>query len=101
MKRTQLLRVLFLMATIALTASYVEAQPGGCMTVCDGSLQAQTGGKDTLTIGPAFAKHNAQFRMGGAYPLSQEHFTVFFTDLTPFEHVIHIGVKPLFDARFQ
>ncbi len=79
----------------------IEAQPGGCMTVCDGSLQAQTGGKDTLTIGPAFAKHNAQFRMGGAYPLSQEHFTVFFTDLTPFEHVIHIGVKPLFDARFQ
>ena len=29
MKRTKLLRVLFLMATIALSASYVEAQPGG------------------------------------------------------------------------
>ena len=79
----------------------IEAVPGGSMTVCDGTLQAQTGGKDTLTVGTAFARHNAQMRMGGAYPLSQEHFTVFFTELTPFEHVIHIGSTPVFDARFQ
>jgi len=42
-----------------------------------------------------------QRRMGGAYPLSQEHFTVFFTDYTPFEHAVHIGATPVFDARFQ
>ena len=79
----------------------IEASPGGSMTVCGGTLQAQNSKGETLTVGPAFARHNVQFRMGGAYPLSREHFTVFFTELTPFERVIHIGSSPVFDLRFR
>ena len=35
--------------------------------------------------------------MGGAYPLSQGHFTVFFAGFSPFEKVIHIGTEPVFE----
>ena len=74
----------------------LEAVPGGSMTVCAGSVQARNEAGDVLTLSPAFARHNVQNRMGGAYPLSSEHFTLFFADYSPFERVIHIGTKPLF-----
>ena len=73
------------------------AAPGGSMTVRCGSIQATNASGDVLTVGPAFARHNVQNRMGGAYPLSNEHYTVFFTDYSPFVREIHIGEKPIFD----
>ena len=66
------------------------AVPGGCVTVIDGDIEAQGPGGETLLIGPAFAEHNVQDRMGGAYPLSQSHFNVFFTTYTPVDRVIRI-----------
>lgn len=75
----------------------LEAAAGSSMTVRQGTVQLTKGMNDTLTIGPAFARHNVQNRMGGAYPLSAEHFTLFFTDYSPFERVIRIGTKPVFD----
>lgn len=74
----------------------IDALPGGCMTVCSGQVQALNRRGDCVTVGPAFARHNAQDRMGGAYPLSGDRFTVFFTDYTPFERTVRIGVAPAF-----
>lgn len=79
----------------------LEAVPRGTITVCGGKLQAENKRGEMITLTPAFARHNVQNRMGGAYPLSQEHFTVFFTDYSPFEHVIHIGTEPVFGLRIQ
>ena len=39
-----------------------------------------------------------QRRMGGAYPLSQEHFTVFFTDYTPFDRTVSLRAAPAFPS---
>ena len=74
----------------------LDAAPGGSMTVCGGTVQLTSGSGDILTLGPAFARHNVLNRMGGAYPLSSEHFTLFFTDYSPFEQMIHIGTSPVF-----
>ena len=74
----------------------LQSTAGGSMTVCGGSVQAEKNGGDAITLTPAFARHTVQNRMGGAYPLSRDHFTVFFSDLSPFDQMIHIGVKPVF-----
>ena len=66
------------------------AAPGGCVTVLDGTVEAMGPGGETILLGPAFAEHNVQDRMGGAYPLSHEHYTVMFTAYTPVERVIRI-----------
>ena len=75
----------------------MDAVPGGSMTVCAGHVQAVNAKGDCISLSPAFAKHNVLFRMGGAYPLSNQHFTLFFTAASPFEQLIHIGTKPVFD----
>lgn len=67
-----------------------QAKAGGQVTVVDGMLEACSPGGECLTVGPAFAKHNVQARMGGAYPLSDSHFTVFFTDYTPVDRVVSV-----------
>ena len=41
-------------------------------------------------IGPAFSAHDFTDRMSGAYPLSDKHYTVYFTAYTPLERVIKI-----------
>ena len=74
----------------------LDTVPGGSMTVSAGQLQAVNGKGDCLSVGPAFARHNVRNRMGGAYPLSEKHFTVFFTDYSPFERTIHISTQSIF-----
>ena len=76
----------------------IDAVPGGSMTVCGGALQALNGRGEAISVGPAFARHNVQRRMGGAYPLSQEHFTVFFTDYTPFDRTVSLRAAPAFPS---
>ncbi len=79
----------------------LQTAAGGSMTVCGGTLQASDASEDVLTLGPAFAEHDVHNRMGGAWPLSGDHFTVFCTAYTPFERVIHIGGKPVFERIIQ
>ena len=74
----------------------IQGVPGGCMTVCDGHIQAEKGENSVISLGPAFARHNVQNRMGGAFPLSREQFTVFWTDYSPCERRITLGSTPLF-----
>ena len=66
------------------------AKAGESITALDGTVEAQGPRGETILVGPAFAEHNVQARMGGAYPLSREHYTVFFTAYTPVEKVIRI-----------
>ena len=72
---------------------------GGSITAAGGKLQAENERGEALTLSPAFAEHFVLNRMGGAYPQSGEHFTVYFAAYTPFEKVIHIGTKPVFPKR--
>ena len=75
----------------------LDTVPGGSMTVSGGALQIRNPADEMVTLAPAFAEHRVMNRMGGAYPLSGEHFTAFFTAYSPFEKVIRIGTAPLFD----
>lgn len=87
--------------TLRSDAFITDTVAGGGITVCSGMLQADRRPGETITLGPAFASHNVKNRMGGAYPQSPEHFTVFFTAYSPFDQVIHIGVKPVLDSRLS
>lgn len=66
------------------------ARAGECVTVLDGGVEAVGPGGEAIRLGPAFAEHNVQNRMGGAYPLSAGHYTVFFTAYTPVNRVIRL-----------
>ena len=67
-----------------------KATPGGVINVMNGSIEACGPSGDCITVGPAFGAHDFTDRMGGAYPLSQNHYTVYFTGYTPVERVIKI-----------
>ena len=56
----------------------------------DGTLEVTGVGGEGIRIGPAFGAHNVTDRMGGAYPLSDAHYTAYFTDYTPVERVLSI-----------
>ena len=52
-------------------------------------MQLAVGG-ETITLDAAFGAHDVTNRMGGAYPLSPNHYTVYFTAYTPVERGIKI-----------
>jgi hypothetical protein len=70
-----------------------RAKAGESINVIDGTVEACGPGGECITIGPAFSAHDFTDRMGGAYPLSDKHYTVYFTDYTPVERVIKIRAK--------
>lgn len=67
-----------------------RATPGGCINVMNGTIEACGPHGECITIGQAFGAHDFTDRMGGAYPLSPNHYTVYFTAYTPVERVIKI-----------
>ena len=67
-----------------------SAKPGESINVIDGLVEACGPGGECITLGPAFGAHDFTDRMGGAYPLSEKHYTVYFTAYTPVEKVIRI-----------
>lgn len=81
----------FLPGGLVRTEHFIQpALPGGSVNVLDGSVTAIGPGGEGISIGPAFGEHCVQQRMGGAYPLSAGHHTVFFTAYTPVDRVIRI-----------
>ncbi|MBQ8554828.1 MAG: hypothetical protein IJ438_03035 [Clostridia bacterium] len=72
-----------------------RAGAGESINVLDGHVEAAGPSGETITIGPAFGAHDFTDRMGGAYPLSQSHYTVYFTAYTPVEKVIRIRAEAL------
>lgn len=78
---------------------YLSGKAGECVTLRSGSVDVIGEGGEIVTISPAFAAHNVLARMGGAYPQSQEHFTLYMTDYTPVDRTLHIratGLAPTF-----
>lgn len=69
------------------------ARPGESINVLDGMVEACGANGECITLGPAFGAHDVTDRMGGAYPLSQQHYTVYFTAYTPVERVIRIRAR--------
>ena len=69
--------------------------PGQWLTLAGGPLEACWPGGDILTLDRGFAEHGVTRRMGGAYPLSEERFTVFLTAYTPCERSFRISRERL------
>jgi hypothetical protein len=70
-----------------------RAKAGESINVIGGTVEACGPTGECITIGPAFSEHDFTDRMGGAYPLSDKHYTVYFTGYTPVERVIKIRAK--------
>ena len=70
-----------------------RAKPGESINVIDGTVEACGPDGACITLGPAFSEHDFTDRMGGAYPLSDKHYTVYFTAYTPVERIVKIRAK--------
>lgn len=67
-----------------------RALPGESINVLFGTVEACGPGGETILLESAFGAHDFRDRMGGAYPLSPNHYTVLFTAYTPVDRVISI-----------
>lgn len=73
------------------------AKAGESICILDGEVEAAGPNGEKILIGPAFGAHHVTERMGGAYPLSDRHYTCYFTGYTPVEQIISIragGMDP-------
>ena len=101
-KADGLTEVPFRMEFAFLPGGYVRTEhflqrtnPGGVVNVLDGTVEAMGPNGETITIEGAFGAHDVEARMGGAYPLSENHYTVMFTAYTPLEKTIRIRASRL------
>ena len=67
-----------------------RTKPGESINVLDGTVEAAGPGGETILLQSAFGAHDFRDRMGGAYPLSENHYTVLFTAYTPVNQKISI-----------
>ena len=67
-----------------------RTRPGESINVLDGTVEAAGPGGETIVLDSAFGAHDFRDRMGGAYPLSENHYTVLFTAYTPVDKKISI-----------
>ncbi len=72
-----------------------HTRPGESINIMSGTVEACGPHGETITIDSAFGAHDFTDRMGGAYPLSDKHYTVYFTAYTPVEKVIRIRAERL------
>jgi hypothetical protein len=73
----------------------VKGRGGLYINVLNGTVEAVSQKNDVITIGPAFGAHDVTNRMGGSYPLSEKHATVYFTAYTPVDRIISIRTQPM------
>ena len=64
--------------------------PGESINVLDGTVEAMGPNGETILLEQAFGAHDFRDRMGGAYPLSPNHYTVLFTAYTPVEQTFTV-----------
>ncbi|MBR5751639.1 MAG: hypothetical protein IKX84_04535, partial [Clostridia bacterium] len=68
---------------------------GESINVLDGALEAAGPSGETIVLDSAFGAHDVRDRMGGAYPLSENHYSVLFTAYTPMEKKISIRASSI------
>lgn len=73
----------------------LQGKAGESITLLRGDAEVRGAAGEVIALSPAFGLHNVQARSGGAYPQSQEHFTVYLTDYTPVDRVLKIRTVPL------
>jgi hypothetical protein len=67
----------------------IDADPGGNLTVTDGTVEVRKG-SSRIEVGTAFADHHYTAGMRGSEPQSGTEFTFYFTDATPVDRTIRI-----------
>lgn len=72
-----------------------RTKAGESINVLDGVVEAAGPSGETIILDSAFGTHDFRDRMGGAYPLSENHYTVMFTAYTPAEKKISIRATSL------
>ncbi|MBR6184958.1 MAG: hypothetical protein IKQ41_01750 [Clostridia bacterium] len=72
-----------------------RTKAGESINVLSGTVEAAGPGGETIVLESAFGAHDVRDRMGGAYPLSEHHYTVFFTAYTPVNQKISIRAARL------
>lgn len=73
------------------TEHFVQnARAGEQINIIDGMVEASGARGETILLGPAFSEHHNTGALGGAYPLSMEHYTVYCTGYTPVDRVIRL-----------
>jgi hypothetical protein len=64
-----------------------EGVAGGSIVAASGNIKVNKG-MDSIEVGPAFGKHNFVGGYAGSETSSRDHFTIYFTDYTNFDHTI-------------
>lgn len=67
-----------------------HTKPGESINVLDGIVEATGPAGEGIILDSAFGAHDFRDRMSGAYPLSENHYTVLFTAYTPVDRIIRI-----------
>ena len=76
----------------------MEGKAGESLTLMNGAVELSNQAGDVITLSPGFCEHGMMARSTGAYPQSPDHFTLYMTDFTPVDRVLHIGTRP-FEPR--
>ena len=67
----------------------LHGTPGGYVNALNGDVKVKAG-EDTMTVGPAFSKHDYTHNLRGSVPKSSTDFTVYFTEFTNIDKTIKI-----------
>lgn len=70
-----------------------SAVPGGSIVARKGTVTVSKG-RDAITVGPGFGRHNYVAGKFGSQERSKDCFTVYFTDFSCFEHKISLRAVP-------
>ena len=78
------------------TSHFIQrTKAGESINVLDGMVEAAGPAGETILLDSAFGAHDFRDRMGGAYPLSGQHYTVIMTAYTPVSRCIRIRAKSM------
>ncbi len=73
----------------------LTGKAGEAITLLKGDAQVKSTKGEIISIMDTFGSHNVMARSGGAYPQSEEHFTIYLTDYTPVDRVLKIRTTGL------
>lgn len=77
----------------------LQGKAGQSITLLKGDFEVKSSQGETISISSAFGKHNVTHRSDGAYPQSNDHFTVYLTDYTPVDRILKIRAASLFSIK--
>lgn len=67
----------------------IHGTPGGYLNAAKGNIKVVSG-EDTISIGPAFSKHDYTYNLRGSVSKSRNDFTIYFTEFTNIDKTIDI-----------